>query len=313
MVGGWDGTQNFGSSAKHALSGHAGRGGGLGWVAGGNGPWVHGKQGSMKVLALQVCSPDYAGRRRDLQHASLNTHTPHLLPLPAQVCARNNRLPLQVDHRSGRVTDLVRRQAQQRNSLALPRPSGAGQASSGAPDTDADGGSHSGGANEVHPPPVVVHAVLNPLSKAAQRLAPLIGFLRELLDAEALVLLNPKVIGFLLVLAAVFFKLRKAAKGLLDAEALVVLNPKASGLGGSAVHWAASFKLQTGFCGAAGCRGAGAAQPESAGIILCIVLVLLFVCCAAVFKLRKDVQTGCWRLSGCLLRIVIPSWKLPAT
>ena len=42
------------------------------------------------------------------------------------------------------------------------------------------------------PPPVVVHAVLNPLSKAAQRLAPLLGFLRDLLDAEALLLLNPK-------------------------------------------------------------------------------------------------------------------------
>lgn len=84
------------------------------------------------------------------------------------------------------MTDLVRRQAQQRNALTLPRPSGAGV---DAEHAHAEGSSSDG----TMPPPVVVHAVLNPLSKAAQRLAPLIGFLRDLLDAEAMLLLNPKV------------------------------------------------------------------------------------------------------------------------
>lgn len=65
----------------------------------------------------------------------------------------------------------------QKNAVTLPRPSAA---AGGAP---ADG----------PPTPVVVHAVLNPLSKAAQRLAPLLAFLRELLDAEAHLVLNPKV------------------------------------------------------------------------------------------------------------------------
>lgn len=90
--------------------------------------------------------------------------------------------PPQADHRSGRLAELIRQQANQKNALTLPRLS----ATAGGEGAEAAEGA---GAP---PPPVVVHAVLNPLSKAAQRLAPLLGFLRDLLDSEALLLLNPK-------------------------------------------------------------------------------------------------------------------------
>lgn len=121
-----------------------------------------------------------------------NLTLPAHLSCLTSLCPPTSSPSLQVDQRSGRVTDLVRRQASQRNALTLPRLSGTSTQVADAEGAPAEG-SQPGDSAEVAPPPVVVHAVLNPLSKSAQRLAPLIGFVRELLDAEALVLLNPKV------------------------------------------------------------------------------------------------------------------------
>lgn len=66
----------------------------------------------------------------------------------------------------------------QRNFLRLPAPA-------------ADGaGDQEGGGPAVAP--LLVQAILNPLSKPAQRLAPLLRFLHSALGAEAQLLLNPQ-------------------------------------------------------------------------------------------------------------------------
>lgn len=108
--------------------------------------------------------------------------------------------PAEIDPRSGRLVQLIEGQRKKKTYLSLPRPSlsGSGNGSDAAAGGDSKSGSKSDskGVGNVSPPPLVVHAVLDPLSKAAQQLAPLLAFLREALDAETALLLNPKVGGW---------------------------------------------------------------------------------------------------------------------
>ena len=89
----------------------------------------------------------------------------------------------QVDARSGRVSEIVAKQANQRNYLHLPSP--AGQAGSERASGDAP--------PPQQPPLLLVQAILNPLSKPTQRLAPLLAFLRDALGAQTQLVLNPQV------------------------------------------------------------------------------------------------------------------------
>jgi UDP-glucose:glycoprotein glucosyltransferase len=88
-------------------------------------------------------------------------------PLPASACPPSP-LPPKVDARSGRVSELISARATQKNHVHLAAPGD-------------DGAS-----------PLLVQAVLNPLSQGAQRLAPLLSFLRSVLGAEVDLLLNPQ-------------------------------------------------------------------------------------------------------------------------
>ena len=89
---------------------------------------------------------------------------------------------MQVDARSGRVAELVAKQAAQRNFLHLPSPAGQGGGEGAAGDS----------SQPPQPPLLLVQAILNPLSKPAQRLAPLLAFLRDALGAETQLVLNPQ-------------------------------------------------------------------------------------------------------------------------
>ncbi|KAL4422940.1 hypothetical protein ABPG75_009137 [Micractinium tetrahymenae] len=83
--------------------------------------------------------------------------------------------PDDIDGRSGRVAELISSWSSQRNALRLPAPAAEQQQEGGAPAA-----------------PLLVQAILNPLSKPAQRLAPLLRFLRAALGAETHLLLNPQ-------------------------------------------------------------------------------------------------------------------------
>lgn len=79
--------------------------------------------------------------------------------------------PEEVDPRSGRIAQTLASWAEQPNSLAVAPRRGWGGGDGGEPPA----------AGEA---PLLVQAVLDPLSKPAQRLAPLLAFLREAFDPE---------------------------------------------------------------------------------------------------------------------------------
>lgn len=99
----------------------------------------------------------------------------------------------ELDSRSGRVAELIESWSTHRNYLSLP---GHGTAQgTAAPGTAADEGAGEEGVmdgQEEAASPLLVQVILNPLSKPAQRLAPLLGFLRAALGAETQLLLNPQ-------------------------------------------------------------------------------------------------------------------------
>ena len=98
-------------------------------------------------------------------HPNLPTNQPATAPLPP---CPHSPIPPQVDARSGRVSELISGRSVQKNFV---RVAAAGPADSA---------------------PLLVQAVVNPLSKPAQRLAPLLAFLRGVLDVDVQLLLNPE-------------------------------------------------------------------------------------------------------------------------
>ena len=78
--------------------------------------------------------------------------------------------PEDLDARSGRVAELIASQAGKPNFVTLPASSSAAAAAS----------------------PLLVQAILDPLSKPTQRIAPLLRFLQDLLGADVQLLLNPQ-------------------------------------------------------------------------------------------------------------------------
>lgn len=82
--------------------------------------------------------------------------------------------PLQVDARSGRVSELISSWAAAKNFVRLAATGGGG------------------GDVAAVSAPLFVQAIIDPLSKSSQRLAPVLAFLRSVLDVDAELLLNPQ-------------------------------------------------------------------------------------------------------------------------
>ncbi|KAL4857496.1 UDP-glucose:glycoprotein glucosyltransferase [Chlorella vulgaris] len=87
--------------------------------------------------------------------------------------------PAEVDARSGRVSELISSRAAAKNFVRLA----------------AAGGGATSKAAAVASAPLFVQAIIDPLSKSSQRLAPVLAFLRSVLDVDAELLLNPQARG----------------------------------------------------------------------------------------------------------------------